>query len=141
MKFNQEVNYAIKMVLLCSESIVLIPGVEIVNQCKIPERWGKVILTKLCHHKILRSIKGKNGGFILNRHPQEINLFDIVSIFDPIEISYCISDKSFCLYRSGECSVYDKLTSLKYLIENELKKLTIKDLMVEQKKIIFSECT
>lgn len=135
MKFNQEADYAIRMILLCSETTKLLSGLEIVSSCKIPKRWGKTILTKLCHHKILTSVKGKNGGYTINIPSEKISLFDIVNIFDPIEINTCVNDKSSCLYRFGKCSVCSNLTSLKNAIESELKKLTIKNLSIEQQKL------
>lgn len=136
MKLNKDTDYAIRIVLLCEEySTERISADFIVETCKVPKRWGKIILTKLTTNKILKSTKGKNGGFEINHSLEKITVFDIVSIFESIDINDCVIDKLSCSYRNGECVVCESLSGLKFYIEEQLKQITIKELVSKQKLV------
>lgn len=49
----------------------------------IPERYSSLILGELVRAGILKSTRGKGGGFCLARSPEEIRLFEIVQRFEP----------------------------------------------------------
>ena len=133
MKLNQETDYAIRMVLLCREySPQILSGAFIVEKCHAPDRWGKVILTSLTRNKILKSIKGKDGGFQLNKDASKISLLDIVNIFEETAINACVVDKNSCSYRQGLCIVCEKLTEVKGFLDKTLEGLTIEDLVIQQ---------
>lgn len=53
---------------------------EISEKSSIPKRFLEITLTKLKNASILNSKKGVNGGFYLNLPPNEISIFDILSI-------------------------------------------------------------
>lgn len=130
MKFNKETDYAIRMVLLCAKNMPkLLSTTEIVNICKIPPNLGKAILTKLTNNNILESIKGKNGGIRYVQSKNTISLYDIIKIFEKIEINSCIENKNSCLYKFGNCNVCEKLKDLKLLFEKELKNIYVESLI------------
>lgn len=133
MKLNQETIYAIRMALLCTEyNPNKLAGSFIISECKVPERWGRTILTKLSAHNILSSTKGKNGGFKLSKDPEFITINDIVSIFEKVDVHLCIVDRNSCSYRTGKCVFCDKLLNLKQFIEKEFSQLTLKELVCQQ---------
>lgn len=133
MKFNKEIDYAIRMTLLCAKhNSKILSSVEIIHECKIPENLGKSILSKLVRYGILESIKGKNGGFMY-KHPQKcISLFSVIEKFEVLEINPCIEKKEECIYRHGECIVCEKMSLLKNSIINQLKSIFIEDLVEDQ---------
>lgn len=49
----------------------------------IPERYSSMILGELARAGILKSTRGKGGGFRLARPPEQISLVDIVQRFEP----------------------------------------------------------
>lgn len=51
---------------------------EIASQQGIPEKYLEVIVGELRAAGILESVKGKYGGFRLNREPSQIRLLDIL---------------------------------------------------------------
>ena len=136
MKLNQETVYAMRMVLLCREySSEILSGTFIVERCQVPKRWGKVILTALTNNNILRSIKGKHGGFELNKDASKITLLDVINIFEGTSFIPCINDKKLCSYRKGVCVVCNKLSEIKKNIDKNLEELTIEDLVVQQERV------
>ncbi|MGL5620932.1 RrF2 family transcriptional regulator [Cetobacterium sp.] len=133
MKFNKETDYAIRMTLYCAKHhYKILSAIEIVQECKIPENLGKTILSKLTSNEILKSIKGKNGGFRYNHPEKSISLFSVIEKFEGLEINTCIEKKESCVYRHGECVVCEKMGILKNIIIEQLKNIFIEDLVKEQ---------
>lgn len=52
------------------------------NDLNIPNHFLGKVLQQLVRHGVVRSQKGKDGGFALERAPEEITLKDIVVIID-----------------------------------------------------------
>lgn len=133
MKISSESNYAIKILLYMSNNQnITFSGKSVVSTCHIPEKLGLRILTRLSSANLLHSTKGINGGFSFIQNPDSISLFDIIKIFDKIEISRCIDSPNHCSLKKENCVVCMEFSiikdnlikkfssiSLKYLIEKE----------------------
>src|SRR5882672_2884274 len=48
----------------------------------IPKKFLEVILLELKQQGVLQSKKGKGGGYLLSRHPEEINVGQVLRILD-----------------------------------------------------------
>lgn len=59
---------------------------EIASDKNIPQHFLSKILQLLVKHKLLISMKGPNGGFRLNRAPEDITLIEIVKAIDGLDI-------------------------------------------------------
>lgn len=69
---------------------------QIAESEKIPKRFLEAILLELKNNGYLDSKLGKNGGYFLNKKPGEINLFEIVRLFEgAIALLPCISEKYY----------------------------------------------
>lgn len=69
---------------------------EIAESEKIPQRFLENILLEMKKIGILGSRLGKNGGYFLLKHPDEINLADLVRHFEgTIAMIYCVSEKAY----------------------------------------------
>ena len=133
LKLNKETDYAIRMTLFCAKyHSKILSGIEIIQECKIPENLGKNILTKLTNSGILHSIKGKNGGFCYTHLPKTVSLFSIIKIFQSLEINLCTEKRESCIYRHGECDVCDKLKIIKDGVIEQFKNIYIEELIEEQ---------
>jgi Rrf2 family protein len=107
---------------------------EIAESELIPKRFLETILLELKKNGYLNSKLGKKGGYLLNKAPKDINLLEIVRLFEgTIAMLPCTSEKYYeaCEHCKDEesCSIrgtfkdirqytYDKLesTSLEMLI-------------------------
>lgn len=71
----------------------------------ISEYYLEQLFSSLRKAELIKSIRGAQGGYILNKAPSEISIADILDILEgPIEISECLengqcSNKSFCASR------------------------------------------
>lgn len=68
----------------------------------IPRKFLEAILLELRHAGMLNSRKGKSGGYYLQKKPAEINIADVMRLFDgPIALLPCVAYKYY--ERCEEC--------------------------------------
>lgn len=68
----------------------------------IPRKFLEAILLELRHSGMLNSRKGKTGGYYLQQTPEEINIADVMRLFDgPIALLPCVAYKYY--ERCEEC--------------------------------------
>jgi len=61
----------------------------------ISEYYLEQLFSALRRAKLIKSIRGSQGGYILNRRPEEITVYDVINVLEgPIEISNCIDEVS-----------------------------------------------
>ena len=69
---------------------------EIAESEKIPKRFLESILLELKNNGYLGSRLGKNGGYFLMKNPRDINLLEIVRLFEgSIALLKCTSEKYY----------------------------------------------
>ncbi len=88
MKLSRTVVYAVQATLQLAESQsgAPVPCSRLANDGHMPERFLLQILRHLVTHGILNSTRGVDGGYSLERSPQEISLLDVIEAIDgPLE--------------------------------------------------------
>jgi len=69
---------------------------------RIPQKFLEAILLDLKNAGILGSKKGKGGGYYLIKNPTEVNVADVMRLFDgPIALLPCVTHKYY--QRCEEC--------------------------------------
>ena len=59
----------------------------------ISEYYLEQLFSSLRKAKLIKSVRGAQGGYILNRAPEEITIYDVINVLEgPIEISDCLED-------------------------------------------------
>ncbi|WP_318344651.1 RrF2 family transcriptional regulator [Flagellimonas baculiformis] len=98
---------------------------SIATEENIPLKFLESILAELKNARILRSTKGKYGGYSLNRPPNEIHMADIMRLFDgAIALLPCVSENFY--ERCEEC--VDELTCGIRQVAMEIRKQTVAQL-------------
>jgi Rrf2 family iron-responsive transcriptional regulator len=81
MRLTRQTNYAIRILMYCAANegrLSRIP--EIASAYSVSELFLFKILQPLVEHKLVETVRGRNGGVRLARPADEINLFDVVRV-------------------------------------------------------------
>lgn len=79
---TRDTDYAIRaLVYIAARKKAIVSVKDLVKDLKIPRPFLRKILQKLNKHKLLKSYKGKGGGFKLAYNPEDIHLTDLIKIF------------------------------------------------------------
>ena len=132
MQFNTTSDYAIRTVLcLAMHPDQCCTAVEIQQQMGVPAAYLHKVTVKLKQDGILYATKGNGGGYRLRRSPDEISLYDILSLTEQtLEIDGCLVDESFCSRHATEtCPVRQAHSKLTAVIKSSLQQTTIGSLL------------
>jgi Rrf2 family protein len=95
---SKKAKYAIKALLALADHGRQEPMriVDLARREQIPRKFLELILLGLKNQGMLRSQKGKGGGYVLARDPEEIYLGQVVRMFDgPLAPVPCASQTAY----------------------------------------------
>ena len=102
---------------------------ELVSKTHIPRAFLRRLLQVLNKNKILKSLKGKGGGFSLGVSPAEIRIVDIIKIFQKdTSIINCVLRKSICP-NIKTCPLRKKIKEIEAYVLGQLRSITIASLL------------
>ena len=110
----------------------------IAQERKIPKKFLENILLDLKNAGILSSRKGKGGGYYLLRPPTEVNLADVIRLFDgAIALLPCVAYKYYekcddCPYEEG-CGIRSVFQEVRDESVRILKETTLSDLLERER--------
>ena len=89
------------------------------------------IFSKLKKHSIVKSIRGTNGGYILNRQPAEIKLAEILNAVDEeVKTVQCKKEsKKGCNSKTSKCITHNLWDELEIHIQSFFNKKNLGDLI------------
>jgi Rrf2 family protein len=99
----------------------------------IPSQYVYKILKKLDKAGIVRSIRGRGGGYNLNLPLDAITIYDIVSAVDnELFINACLNPEEICLRDCSDkpCVVHIELGRIQELLNGEMRRHSIKDVVL-----------
>jgi Rrf2 family protein len=106
---------------------------KISESTELPKPFLAKLLQNLSKNGFVRSYKGINGGFILAKKPEEIN---IVEVFKSLKdkdsiVFYCSSDGNNCTRekRYKICELWPFFVKMEKEISNILKNYTLADVI------------
>ena len=112
---------------------------QISKDLKLPSPFLAKILQQLAKQKILISLKGPHGGFSLQRKPEKISLYDIVTTIDGDGLfTDCIIHNTKCGdvdNKHKECPVHNEYAEIRKKLIQYFKKTTIEDLVNKAKDL------
>jgi len=113
---------------------------EISDACNVPKKFLEAILLELNRAGILGSKKGKGGGYFLRRNVRDVNLAEVVRLFDgAIALVPCATFKYYerCVECKDEvtCSIRHAFLEIRNETVETLKKSTIEDLVKRERKL------
>jgi Rrf2 family protein len=126
MDFSKTTQYAIRALsFMAQNEKELYIASELHEKLKIPQQYLRRMLKDLSKSGLLKSIKGKNGGFVFARSTEEIFLSDIVAITEKGEIMRsCIFGFESCMLKE-KCAMHDIWAASKENVTNILSQTSL----------------
>jgi Rrf2 family protein len=130
---NQDADYALKALLTVAGRGGEVTTVsELAGILGIPRPYLRKIMQTLARAGVVRSSKGRGGGFVLGRAAGKILLADVVRVFQgPISLHDCLFKKRICP-DVRTCPLRKTIGRLESRLVGELEALSIDSLLMEK---------
>jgi len=95
---SQKARYAVHALIVLAEHDGEEPMMiaEVAERARVPRKFLEQILLDLKRRGIVRSVRGRSGGYLLGRDPKDITFADVLRIIDgPIALSPCASATAY----------------------------------------------
>ena len=127
---TRDTDYSIRALIhIARNKDRIISITELVRELGTPRPFLRKILQSLSTSGVLKSYKGKSGGFELVRKPEKIYILDLMEIFQgKFKLTECLFKKKICPNQIS-CELKSKLDSLEELVENKIKEITLASLL------------
>jgi Rrf2 family protein len=97
-------------------------------------RYLEQIIIPLKINKLVKSIRGAGGGYILARHPSQIKLSDILdSLEGTMCLVECVEDDDYC-NRTDECATHEVWKEASTMLKDYFDGLSLQDLADHENK-------
>jgi len=104
---------------------------ELTRKLRTPRPFLRKILQILNREGLVRSYKGKGGGFMLALTPDKIFLADLIEIFQgSLKLNECIFKKKICPNTKG-CRLKKRIDNIQKRVVSELREITLASLLEE----------
>ncbi len=130
MRLTRQTNYAIRIMMYCAANegrLSRIP--EIAAAYSVSELFLFKILQPLVEHKLVETVRGRNGGVRLGRPAAEITLFDVVRVTeDNFAMAECFEKDEADCPLVDSCALNEALRKALGAFFDVLQSYTIDDL-------------
>lgn len=132
MLITKEVDYSLRMLsaLVSGEQMTMN---DICSRELAPQQFGYKILKKLAKAGMVEIIRGNSGGCRLNCDLKQVTLYDLMQAMgSDTQISACMQPEYECprrLRNHNCCRIHNNLASIQKVLDEELKKHTLADMM------------
>ncbi len=123
--FSKTAQYTFRILIFMSEEpATLFSATRIHEESDIPYKYLTMLLTKLAKANILMALRGRNGGFLLNKPIDSIFLIHILDAIGENNCSNCALGESLC-NEEFPCSLHESYVLPKRALEEMLNTITL----------------
>ena len=132
---RRETDYAIRTVLCLARNhtdrnALRVSTEELADTTGVPYRFLRKIVLKLVKAGIVKSRRGKNGGLLLGRAPQDISLLELMQVVEPesVLLNQCmVPERTPCLHQHY-CGLHRALTKIQGSMQRDLADISLVDM-------------
>ncbi len=101
---------------------------HLIKALSIPDKYLRQLLTTLSKAGFIKSIRGREGGYVLARNPDKIRLSDIIEVIDGMErYERCLLGFPSCS-DDNPCSLHRKWAPLREQMLHFLRETTLDEI-------------
>jgi Rrf2 family transcriptional regulator, nitric oxide-sensitive transcriptional repressor len=128
---SQTVEYALRAVVyLADQGETPCTTQQIAEATRVPAAYLSKVLQGLSRGKLVHSQRGLHGGFTLAREPEDVTIWDVVQVIEPIErIREC--PLGLASHRLRLCPLHKRLDDAIALIERAFRATTVAEVIAE----------
>lgn len=140
MRLNNQTEYGLRSLIYIAENYTDKPitARQLTENEQVPFSFAEKILLKMKNSGILKSIKGTHGGYILDKKPSQIFMYDVLfSLEEDIFSLFCdesLKEKVSCNHHS-DCLLGDFWKGLKEKIENYCRSISLEMIIKDPNKL------
>ena len=134
MQLTRQADYAIRALLHLSAEKTgsVVQTKEIASSEGIPEKYLPTIMRTLARAGLVRTLRGNQGGVLLARTPDEINLREVIeAIEEPIMLNHCLREDGEC-DRESFSPVHPVWDRIQQSLIDRLESTTFADLATDK---------
>ena len=103
---------------------------EICEQEDIPKAFAYKIIRELEQNGIVKSERGKEGGYFLNRKLDDLTVYDIVSVTEEdLAIVHCMKEDCIRNRPDNPCKVHREIERIQKIMEKEMNRFKLAQIM------------
>jgi Rrf2 family protein len=104
---------------------------EICEQEDIPKAFAYEIIRELEQGGIVKSERGKEGGYYLDKKLDDLTVYDIVSLTEEdLAIVHCMKEDCDRNHTLGPCSVHQEIARIQSILETEMRRKSIAEILM-----------
>jgi len=130
-KLSTKTRYGLRALLYLAERYDgerTIPVGEIARGQKVSEKYLEQLFLRLRRSKLIKSVRGAQGGYILCKPPEDVTIAEVVdSLEGDITFADCLASGGCA--NKGECPTHELWSRLKGSIDDILEDTTLADLI------------
>lgn len=109
-----------------------IPLADIAKRQEISEKYLESIVSVLSKRGLVDALRGKGGGYRLNRAPAEYTVASILKVTEgSLAPVACLENSPNRCRRAGDCRTLGMWVKLQQIIDDYLEGITVADLLQE----------
>lgn len=130
-KLSKMTDYAVVLLAdMAGRNGQLMSATGLAESTKLPEPTVSKILKGLARENIITSMRGINGGYSLNKNPDDINMAAVITAMDgPIALTACVDHSAECCERAGSCSMKGQWNPVNQAMQNALENISLQQMM------------
>jgi Rrf2 family protein len=95
---SQKARYALHALIVLAEHTGEEPMqiAAIAEEARVPRKFLEAILVDLKKRGIVRSMRGRSGGYLIGKAPRDISFADVIRVIDgPLALAPCVSATAY----------------------------------------------
>jgi len=101
---------------------------EMAGRQEVSATYLEQLMLRLASHGLVRTVRGRSGGFVLSRHPSNIVLDEVVEALEgPVDLVECVANPGLC-HRASSCVTREIWKGVAQDVSDRLGRISLEDM-------------